>query len=446
VARDSIARALRVGTLVVGSVEPERDSIWVTARLCDDAGVELDRVTVKKQARDLIALSDSLSDEVALLIRKRLGRAIELDRTRTVARNTDAWERYQRALLARDKGDSLFKAGNAAGSTHLYLVADSFAALAERLDPQWPDPSVLRGALDLRRTRHAPQDRGLAGHMIDSGLAHAERALRLNPKSADAIELRGTLKYWRWLIAPELDATKRDKLLADAQSDLEDATRLNPAQASAYASLSHLYNNAPGKTKVDVAYAANKALEMDAYLDNAAVIFRRLILADYDGGQFAEANKRCQEGGRRFPENPDFVECELLMLTTDFRSPDAARAWALADSMALLTKDSSDRRYTQLYGRVLVAAVLARAQQTDSARSLLHHTKGNSEIDPTADLALIAAFAWTLVGDNTEALNQLRSYLTVNPSYRASLRDDEGWWFRRLAEDPRFNDLIVTPQ
>ena len=38
---------------------------------------------------------------------------------------------------------------------------------------------------------------------------------------------------------------------------------LNPAQASAYATLSHLYINVPGKTQVDVVYAANKALETD---------------------------------------------------------------------------------------------------------------------------------------------------------------------------------------
>ena len=140
-------------------------------------------------------------------------------------------------------------------------------------------------------------------------------------------------------------------------------------------------------------------METDAYLDNAAVIFRRLILADYDGGQFASANQRCQEGRQRFPEDPNFVECDLLMLTTDFKPPDVVRAWALADSMVLLTKDPGDRRYQQLYARVLVSAVLARAEQKDSARSLLHHTKANPEIDPTADLTLISAFAWTLVGD-----------------------------------------------
>ncbi len=297
VARDSIARALKVGTLVGGSVEPEHDSIWVTVRLFDDAGVELDRATVKKQARDLIALSDSLSDEVALLVRKRLGRAVELGRTRTEARNTDAWEKYQRALLARNKGDSLHKAGNIAGSSRLYLVGDSVAAIAELLDPQWPDPSILRAALNLRRTRQAPQDLALASRMIDSGLGHAERALKLNAKSADAIELRGTLKYWGWLMGLEADSAKRDKLLASAQTDLEEATRFNPAQASAYASLSHLYNNAPGKTKVDVAYAANKALETDAYLDNAAVIFRRLILADYDGGSSLARTNGARRGG-----------------------------------------------------------------------------------------------------------------------------------------------------
>jgi eukaryotic-like serine/threonine-protein kinase len=443
VARDSIARALKVGTLVVGSVEPEQDSIRVSVRVLDDAGIELDRTTFKKPRKALVALANSLSEEAALLIRKRIGKAVQVSRTRASTKNSDAWEKYQRGVLAREQADSLFQAGDSAKSIRAYLKADSFAVMAENLDPRWPDPSVLRAVVSYKRARHAATPT-VSDHMIQSGLQHAERALAKDPNNADAMEFRGTLKYWRWLFVPEADPARRDRLLASAQSDLEEATRLNPAQASAYASLAHLYNNAPGKTMVDVTYAARKALEMDTYLSNADVIITRLAYAAYDDGEFAEANKWCREGQRRFPGDTRFIECALRMMLTNFVIPKPEWAWTLADSLVLLAGDSSARRYARLNGRVLVAGVLGRAGLTDSARSLLYNTKDDLTIDPTADLALWAAFVWTLIGDNTAALKQLKAYLDVNPGHRATFRNPN-WWFQRLSEDPRYQELVRAP-
>ncbi len=445
VSKDSIARALQVGTLVMGSVEPENDSIQVTVRLLDDAGIELDKATFKKPTKDLIALSDSLSQEAALLIRKRIGEAVQLSRTRAATQNTDAWSRYQRALQARGRGDSLYQASDASGFTREYLAADSLAAAAEALDSKWTDPVVLRGLLDYWRSRRASDDAGLANKMIDAGLAHAERALALDKNDADALALRGNLNYWRWLYPLEPDSVKRKKLLAGAQVDLEKATQLDPSNAGAYATLSHLYNNVPDKTLVDVVLAARTALEKDAYLSNADVILNRLALGFYDLGQFPDADKWCREGQRRFPKGPDFVECQLLLMTSKFTDPDPERAWKLADSMVKLTPDERDRRYTKLIGRVLVAGVLARAGKKDSARALLHSTKDDAEVDPSRDLAFNAAFIWTLVGDSTEALNQLKAYLVANPGRVADFRDNPNWWFRDLSKDPRYKALVGTP-
>jgi hypothetical protein len=113
----------------MGSVEPENDGLRVTLRLLDDAGAEMDRATFKKSGKDLIALSDSLSQEAALLIRKRIGEAVQLSRTRAGTQNTDAWATYQRAVNARSRGDSLFQADDMAGFAREYAAADSFAAL-----------------------------------------------------------------------------------------------------------------------------------------------------------------------------------------------------------------------------------------------------------------------------------------------------------------------------
>ena len=443
VSRDSIARALQVGTLVMGSVEPENDSIRVTVRILDDAGTELDKATFKKPSTDLIALSDSLSQEVAVLIRRRVGVEAQLRKTRLGTGNTEAWAMYQRALQARRRGDSLFKAGDAAGFAAGYRAADSTALLAARLDDTWPDPVVLRGELDYWTSRRASDDPGQAIAAIDSGMARAAEALALDKNDAAALELRGALEYWKYLNPFEPDSARRQRLLSQGQADLEAATRLNPSAASAYAMLSHLYTRLPDKSMTDVLFAANKALDVDAYLSNADVVIYRLALGYYDLNQSADASKWCAEGRRRFPDDPRFVQCQLQIMTSKFVvNPDPALAWRLSDSVVALTPDGPDRRYARLYTRVLTAGVLARAGQIDSARQVLKSTKPDPEVDPSNDLANTAAFVWLLAGDTTEALNQIKLYLIANPDRTSDFRDDPNWWFRGVSEDPRYQAIV----
>jgi serine/threonine-protein kinase len=446
VSRDSIARALRVGTLVMGSVEPEQDSIRVTVRMLDDAGTELDKATFKKAGTDLISLSDSLAQQAAALIRRRIGIEAQLRRTRLGTQSTEAWAMYQRALQARRRGDSLYKAGDSEGWVQNYRAADSTAGLAGRLDGKWPDPLVLRAQLDYWKSRRATDDPGQANLAIDSGLVYAGRALDLDKDDPDALEVRGNLSYWRWLYPLETDATKRKALIASAQADLERATQLNPSQAGAYATLSHLYANVPDKSMVDVILAASQALEKDAYLSNADAVLNRLAHATYDLGQFPDADKWCTEGRRRFPKDYRFVECQLLIMTSKLAQPDPKAAWRLADSVVALTPDPRDQRYERLYGRVLVAGVLARAGLTDSARHVLTDTKPDPEVDPSNDLANTAAFVWLLAGDTTEALNQIKRYLVANPDRVADFRDSPNWWFRGVSEDPRYKAIVGAKQ
>jgi hypothetical protein len=193
----------------------------------------------------------------------------------------------------------------------------------------------------------------------------------------------------------------------------------------------------------DVIFAANKALDMDAYLSNADVVIYRLALGYYDLNQAADASKWCAEGRRRFPTDPRFVQCELQIMTSKFvNNPEPALAWRLSDSVVALTSDETDRRFARLYTRVLTAGVLARAGARDSARHVLDATKPDPEVDPSNDLANTAAFIWLLVGDTTEALNQIKLYLVANPDRLPDFRDNPNWWFRGLSEDPRYKTIV----
>jgi eukaryotic-like serine/threonine-protein kinase len=440
--RDSIARALQVGTLVSGTVEAENDSVRVSIRVVDDAGTEFGRSSFKEDAKNLIGLSENLVQQAATQIRKRIGDEVQVSRTRAGTSSPEAWALLQRAQGARRRGDSLALAGAIEGFAREYQTSDSLAEEAEQLDQRWVDPIVLRSTLAYWRSRRAGDDGALTGRMIDSGLVHANRALAIEPESPDALEMRGNIQYWHWLIGLEPDSSKAARLLANAQRDLEAAIRIRPTQASAYAMLSHMYANLPDKSLVDVILAATRALEMDAYLSNADVILNRLVHANYDQGTFPAASRWCAEGRRRFPDNWRFWECELLIMTSRSVQPDPGRAWEVADSMVALTPAGIDRRYQQLNARVLVAGVLARAGMVDSARSLLRTTLDDPEADPSKDLANTSAFIWLLAGDTAMAATRIKDYLLVNPGRRRAFVENVNWWFLGIQNDPRYREAV----
>jgi hypothetical protein len=167
-----------------------------------------------------------------------------------------------------------------------------------------------------------------------------------------------------------------------------------------------------------------------------------LALANYDQGNWAAAERWCTEGRRRFPADWHFLECELFLMTSSAKEPDPERAWLLADSMVQLTQAGSERRYQQLSAQALVAGILARAGQVDSARSILRRTLDDPEADPSRDLANTAAFMWLLAGDTAAAVGRIRDYLTTNPGRRAAFAENPNWWFRGIQNDPRYRAAV----
>jgi serine/threonine-protein kinase len=441
VPRDSIGRALEAGTLVQGSLEPAGNRLRVMVRLVDgNSGAEFgQRKSFDAPAGEFVALQDSLASEVARLIRERLREEIRLREQREGTRNVQAWAFLRRAEELRKQGEARVAAGDGPGFDSTYAAADTLAAEAAALDPRWADPLILRAALAYSRSRQLADDPVAAGTWISAGLDRVARALAVAPENPDALELRGNLRYWRWLLQLERDPRRAQALLDSAQADLVRATRLNPNQAGAWATLSHLYNQTG--SNADVIIAARRALEADAFLSNANTVLWRLFLASYDVGQFVEAAHACDQGARRFPEDWRFVQCRLLLLTTRGQEPDPALAWRLADSATRLAPEP-ERAYYRLHNDMLVAAVLARAGLADSARRVADRSQGDATVDPTRELAFLAAFVYTLLGDKAKAVDRLTVYLAANPGRREAFSDDSGWWFRSLETDPRYQQLV----
>ncbi len=299
-----MARALKAGTLVKGSVEKESDRIRVTVRLIDGgSGADFQRASFERPATDILAIQDSLVQEVASLIRQRLGEEIKVREQREGTTSPDAWILVQRAEQARKAAEALVAAQDTTGAVAArFTEADSSYALAQRLDPSWVEPVLGRGWIAFRRSRLVGLDPIAAKPWIDQGKEFAEQALALGPQHPEALQLRGELRYWSWLLTMEPDPVKAEQLLKDAQTDLETAVKVRPSQAGAWAALSHLYYQTGGET--DAKLAARRAYEEDAYLNNADVILDaplpRLVRPEPVRGRRPLVRRRPAALSRRF--------------------------------------------------------------------------------------------------------------------------------------------------
>ncbi len=446
---DSAARVLEAGTLVQGSLEATRgDSVRVTVRLVEgSSGADFKRATFAGAVRDPLRLRDDLADQAAVFLRARLGEEIRLQSRRGGTGSGLAWGLVQQAERAQKEADELAAEDSLAAATARFARADSLLSQAELADPRWAEPAVVRSRLSYRQSRLA-EDRLGAGEWIARGLDHAERALRLEARSADAVELRGTLRYWRWLLSLEPDSRRAAALLRDAEADLRGAVAISPTNASAWSTLSHLQLQKPDFTEAKL--AAQRAYEEDAYLSAAPEIVWRLYTTSYDLEDFAGATHWCGVGRGRFPANPRFTECRIWLMTAQGANADIGRAWQLADSLTQLAPaEEAAARRREL--ALMVAGVIARAAKAggagsaglgDSARRVLQRSHPSRAEDPEGELLGTEAFVRILLGDTDEALRLLKEYFTVNPGHRALFAKSTSWWWRPLRDDPRFADLV----
>ena len=441
---DSIGRALKVGTLVEGTVTQADNRLRLDVSLINAAtGREIGSKVLERPREEIFALQDDLAKEVSFYLRKEIGQEITITETRQGTESTKAWELLQRAEQTSKDADALLASGDTAAASRRLLQADSILGQAEAADPKWSTPAVQRGWLAYHQTDLvAGLDKDVYAKWLGVGLKHADHALELKPNDPDGLELRGTLRYWRYLINLEPDPNASAKLLADARQDLQAAVAGNPNAAVAWTWLSHLLMNQAQTSEAKL--AALKAYEADPYLSTVETTIWRLFQASLDLEDAAESKRWCEEGQRRFPEYHRFTECQLWLYALKGVTPDVPKAWELLDKMVELAPTSS-REFSRHEGQILVSMALARAGLTDSARRVAERARADATIDPTRDLAYFEAAARLIMGDKDEAMRLLTTYVAANPQSRASMAKDETWWFRDLRSDPRWKTLIGIP-
>jgi hypothetical protein len=436
-----VARALKAGTLVQGTVTQAGDRLRVSVSLINAAaGSEIANKTLERPRSEIFALQDDLTQEVSVFLRERLGREIRLEESRVGAGNPRAWEMVQQAKQLTTDLSTLLEAGDTAAAARQLGAADSLLAGASAADPKWGEPIVARGWLAYQRRALArPLDKGYLRDWLQRALDDAAQALTLNPNDGDALDLRGTVRYTQWFLNLAPGPTAATKLLADAEQDLRAAVAANPNQAHSWAVLSHLLmrrsQTAEGKL------AALRAYEADPYLTEAAAILYRLFTSSLDLEDGVEANHWCEEGQRRFPTDPSFLECQILVFALPGQKPDIGKAWQLLDGNVKLYPPN-EREFRQREGQLMVAMALVRAGLPDSARAVAVRARADATIDPGRELLYFEALLRNMLGDRDEALRLVGVYLATNPQDRATMAKDDSWWWQGLRDDPRFKALV----
>lgn len=418
---DSIARSLGAGTLVEGSVTQSGDRVRVTAQLIDGSNItHLESVVVEQSKGDLFALQDSLVAEISRKLRRRLGTEIRLQQSRHATSSVEAWELLQRAEGLRTQA---IQARDDAIKASLRAQADSLLAGAEWLDPQWIEPILLRGRLSLEDG---------SAIALQRGMGHAERALALVPRDARALALRGTLGHK--LAWEQSDSTAAAALLSRAEQDLRTAVGTDRSLAGAWISLADLLYNAKWELR-GARNAAQRAYEEDAFLlEDQQFIWLcdiSMQLKDFPG-----AARWCAEGRRRLPGSPYLIMVELVVLASEGARPDPSAAWQHVDDLSRLP----DPEFNVPAAQMVTAAVLARAQDPDSALAVAKRARAAAPGEWKAYMDYLESYVQLQLGDRMRALRLLREFLTDQPSMRARVAQD--YWFERLKDDPLFEALV----
>jgi tetratricopeptide (TPR) repeat protein len=439
---DSIALALQVGTVVEGSIDVQGDRVKVALEVIDgQSGTPFQRKSFEEPLTDVATLRQTVITETARLLRQWIGEEVNVRKRAETTNNNGAWMQLQRAEKTRKDAEAKLAAGDLRGAVSLLESVDERLAEAEEADPAWPDPVVERAAVNYRLAYLAQNTPETAVPFIDTGLGHADRALELDRTSARALELRGTLNYFRWLLRVTPDPEEQAALKDRAKTDLEAAVRFDASLASAYATLAHLYSQ---ENVADEVVAATRAYEEDAYLQNANVVLWRLFNGSLNLGNFTNARRWCAEGTRRFPEDYRFVSCQLRLFTTPGTEPDVAAAWALLAQQDSLVP-AARREFERTRGELLLGGILARAGQQDSAGRVIARAarRVTAELDPTQELLLSEAYVRLLNGEADRSVDLLTRYAATRPDEFSANKGEVQWYWRDLQDHPRARKLFA---
>ncbi len=433
---DSIARALNVGTIVEGSVQQAGDSIRVNVTLVDArTAARLDSRTLEGRTGAGFALEHLVIREVAAFLRDRLGREMEVRRLARGASNEEAYRLYQLADGFREQvltANSRQRSSDPRTYEFLLKSADSLLVEAEKRDPQWFEPTLLRGwlAADRGVLTNAPGSK-ISDAYLKEAVRIASQILRKEPRNAAALELRG-IALSR-LAANAVRDAAGDSLHNAAEVDLKAAVTIDETRAAAWSRLSHLRQISASFE--EAAMYAHRALEADAFLHERHEIINRLYRVEMDRERFSEAADWCRKGHEEYPTSYLFVECYLVLSTVSPTRIPMDSAYRLLAQFRRLDppRPRATWDYQPIFRQTLLARLWARDNRPDSALAILNRMRSAVAADTllAGPFGFDAAHVLLLTGDTVGALREIRGFLELNPRYRPYV--NEGVAFKGIA-------------
>jgi serine/threonine-protein kinase len=438
---DSVARILRTGSLIAGSVIRDGDNVRVTAQLIEGtSGADFDRASFELPESELLSAQDSVAEAVSLLLRQRLGEEVRVRQRRANTESTEAWALVLRSEQLRKDARNRAERDEREQAILVLQEADSLAGRATQADRNWVEPVLLHGWLAHDRARLEKGESAVP--WIEAGLEDAERALEMVDNNPGALALRGTLKWTLFSLQLTPDQREWEQLLFQAKEDLEAAVAADPSLAEAQITLSYLYYQPQVDDVPAALLAAQRAYEEDAYLDNADAVLDRMFWSSLDLENFSQARRWCGEGDRRYPGDFRFNRCQLWLLASPAVEPDPDRAAELVAALDTLTP-AARQAAVRIESRMVLGGALARAGFADSALGVLERarTQVTHDNDPHQRFLYVEAIMRSLAGDYDGGIDLLKRYVAAHPDHNFAESAGTVWWYRDLRQQPRWREI-----
>lgn len=437
---DSIVARLRAGTLMEGSLTVLGGEIVVTAQLIEAAtGVHRDSWVFSQPVDRPASVVTDVADSIGYATRAAIGRQVREHDVEASATVPEARALYRRArAILEDEARPVYWEDARRGIA-LLEDADRLLQEAERLDPGWAEPILLRVDVAELHSRLVGGAGSVDGATLATAIHHTSRALPLVPDSARVLERRGLL---RLELSEHSEAKAAAELRTEAEADLRAASRMEGDRPHAWWGLSNLLE-LQGRFGGAQEYA-RKAYETDSFLELTEEVLQQLTTTALNLERLDEAEDWCNEGLRLLPGNQTFAHLRLLILASlpAPRPEDVERAWAYADTLARGAMPDRESSWRAM-GEILVAATLAGAGEADSARAVLRRAGRVLARSGSPDIRAAGHFyearARLQLGEYETVLNALRRYVDQYAGRAEGLATE--WWFRELWDDPRFMAL-----